>query len=205
MNQLQDLINSVGKSSAAQTVLQNEHVRNAWHAIQKNESWLLYGSLSLAVALLVSRSFVAQPKPKKRKKSKRSKLQKPEQPKLRPEQQAQQDIDAILRDFETNYVPEMDKYIEAVEQEIAKPSPPKRKSKKSAKKADASYKQKFEYQYLYFNESLLKLLMKLDSVEIHDSQDLRAKRKQGIKTIQSYLKKLDSYKPEIDKLTKKGL
>ncbi|ESX03572.1 hypothetical protein HPODL_00069 [Ogataea parapolymorpha DL-1] len=161
--------------------------------------------MSLAVALLASRSLVAQPKPKKRKKSKRSKLQRPEQPNLSQEQQAQQDIDAVLRDFETNYVPEIDKYIEAVEQEIAKPGPSKRKGKKSAKKSDVSYKQKFEYQYLYFNESLLKLLMKLDSVEIYDNQDLRAKRKQCIKTIQNYLKKLDSYKPEIDKLTKKGL
>ncbi|KAG7876707.1 hypothetical protein KL938_004320 [Ogataea parapolymorpha] len=205
MNQLQDLINSVGKSSVAQTVLQNEHVRNAWYALQKNESWLFYGSLSLAVALLASRSLVAQPKPKKRKKSKRSKLHRPEQPNLSQEQQAEQDIDAVLRDFETNYVPEIDKYIEAVEQEIAKPGPSKRKGKKSAKKPDVSYKQKFEYQYLYFNESLLKLLMKLDSVEIYDNQDLRAKRKQCIKTIQNYLKKLDSYKPEIDKLTKKGL
>ncbi|KAG7786229.1 hypothetical protein KL910_004262 [Ogataea haglerorum] len=205
MNQLQDLINSVSKSSTAQTLLQNEHVRTAWHALQKNESWLLYGSLSLAVALLVSRSLAAQPKPKKRKRSKRSKLQKPEPPNMSPEQQAQQDIDAILRDFETNYVPEMDKYIEAVEQEIAKPGPSKRKGKKSAKKSDASYKQKFEYQYLYFNESLLKLLMKLDSVEIYGSQDLRTKRKQCIKMIQNYLKKLDSYKPEIDKLTVKGL
>ncbi|KAG7906387.1 hypothetical protein KL906_004479 [Ogataea polymorpha] len=205
MNQLQDLINSVGTNSVAQTVLQNEHVRNAWSALQENERWLFYGSLSLAVALLVGRSLLSQPKPKKRKKSQRAKLQRPEQPNLSPEQQAQQDIDAVLRDFETNYVPEIDKYIEGVEQEIAKPGPSKRKGKKSAKKSAVSYKRKFEYQYLYFNESLLKLLMKLDSVEIYDNQDLRAKRKQCIKTIQKYLKKLDSYKPQIDKLTKKGL
>ncbi|ODV60326.1 uncharacterized protein ASCRUDRAFT_70853 [Ascoidea rubescens DSM 1968] len=52
------------------------------------------------------------------------------------------------------------------------------------------------YTYLYYEELLLKELMKLDGVETYDNEDLRLERKKSIKFIQSLHKKIDKLKLE---------
>ncbi|GMF02299.1 unnamed protein product [[Candida] boidinii] len=65
-----------------------------------------------------------------------------------------------------------------------------------------SYKDDLNYRYLYFNENLLKLLMRLDSVEAHGNDELRQKRKEAIRRIQNYHSSIDEVKPKIEIIEK---
>lgn len=124
---------------------------------------------ALAIIFITSRLFKsskpAAPTPKeKRKKKKLSKAQK-----------ANRDIQAILDDVESNYIPEIDSYITTF---------------KSLKPEDV------EYKYKYFEEMLLKKLELLDGVDVSGNEILRENRKKVIKFIQDHQKRLDKFKHE---------
>ncbi|KAH3666851.1 hypothetical protein OGAPHI_003300 [Ogataea philodendri] len=206
MNHLQQYITPLIEHPVIQDVLNNPNVKNALQTVRTNENLFVYGVLGLTGALVLKQALSPTKTKKTKKSGKKTKKQQPVV--VNPQEVSKTQIEQILADFNTNYVPAIDEYLEQLKVLLAAPEPSKKKGKKKTAKKQAppqvSYKEKLEYQYLYFNENLLKLLMKLDSVEIHENQDLRLQRKQAIKAIQGYLKQLDSFKPDIDKLTKKG-
>ncbi|EMG49663.1 hypothetical protein SBY92_004470 [Candida maltosa Xu316] len=109
-----------------------------------------------------------KPKPAPKKKTKR---------KLTPAQKANRQIQEILDFVESEYVPEIDKFIE---------------SYKSLSSEDVQYK------FNYFEEMLLKELMKLDEIDVTGNEILRDNRRKVIKFIQDHQKRLDKFKKEIE-------
>lgn len=97
-------------------------------------------------------------------------------------QRANTDIQHILDFVEETYVPQIDEYLE--------------------KYATLSDNDK-EYKYKYFEEMLLKELMKLDGVDVAGNEVLRENRRKVIKFIQEHQRRLDKFKQEKDKETKK--
>lgn len=95
--------------------------------------------------------------------------------KLSKAQKANKDIQAILDFVESEYVPQIDTYI--VEYKSLKP-------------------EELEYKYNYFEEMLLKELMKLDEVDVSGNDILRENRKKVIKFVQDHQKRLDRFKKE---------
>ncbi|CAK7897421.1 hypothetical protein CAAN1_15S00650 [[Candida] anglica] len=106
--------------------------------------------------------------------STKSKKKKPKK-KLTRAQKANKEIQGILDFVESEYVPQIDEY-------IADPT--------SFKKDDRAYR------YKYFEEMLLKQLMKLDGVDVAGNDVLRDNRKKVIKFIQDHQKRLDVVKKE---------
>lgn len=95
--------------------------------------------------------------------------------KLTKAQKANKEIQKILDFVEETYVPQIDEYIENF---------------LSLLDNDRQYK------YKYFEEMLLKELMKLDGVDVAGNDVLRDNRKKVIKFIQEHQKRLDKFKKE---------
>ncbi|ODV82855.1 hypothetical protein CANARDRAFT_10146 [[Candida] arabinofermentans NRRL YB-2248] len=121
------------------------------------------------------------------------------------------EIDSILKDLNeiTSKLQVFYKDVDLKTDELNKMNEKKRKGKKKKGKnistntndiTPTSYTDKLDYKYLYFNEYLLKLLMRLDSVDIHEDETLRTRRKQSVKQVQFHCKQLDDYKLKVDKL-----
>ncbi|KAG5421205.1 hypothetical protein I9W82_000295 [Candida metapsilosis] len=96
--------------------------------------------------------------------------------KLSRAQRANKEIQEILDYVESEYVPEIDKYIENYQ---------------TLSKDDLDNKFKF------YDEMLLKELVKLDGIDVTGNDILRENRKKVIKFIQDHQKRLDKFKKDI--------
>lgn len=97
--------------------------------------------------------------------------------KLTKAQKANLEIQQILDFVELKYVPEIDNYLENY---------------------NTLSKDQVQYQYKYFDEMLLKELVKLDAVDVSGNDVLRDNRKKVIKFIQDHQKRLDQFKKEVN-------
>lgn len=88
-------------------------------------------------------------------------------------QKANRDIQQILDYVEGTYVPQIDEYIETYQQ---------------------LNEEDVEYKYKYFEEMLLKEVMKLDSIDVVGNDVLKVNRKKVVKFIQDHQKRLDAFK-----------
>ena len=86
-------------------------------------------------------------------------------------QKANRDIQQILDFVEGTYVPQIDEYIENYQDE-----------------------DDVEYKYKYFEEMLLKEVMKLDSIDVVGNDVLKVNRKKVVKFIQDHQRRLDAFK-----------
>ena len=91
-------------------------------------------------------------------------------------QKANRQIQEILDYVELTYVPEIDKFIETY---------------KELSSEDV------EYKFNYFEEMLLKELMKLDAIDVTSNEILRDNRRKVIKFIQDHQKRLDKFKKKL--------
>lgn len=89
---------------------------------------------------------------------------------------ANRQIQAVLDFVELVYVPQIDEYI---------------LNYKQLSDEDVSYK------YNYFEEMLLKELMKLDEIDVIGNEVLRENRRKVIKFIQDHQRRLDKFKREV--------
>lgn len=96
--------------------------------------------------------------------------------KLTKAQKANKQIQEILDFVELAYVPEIDKFIEDY---------------KTFSDEDT------ENKFNYFDEMLLKELLKLDSIDVTGNEILRDNRRKVVKFIQDHQKRLDKFKKEI--------
>ncbi|CAG85610.1 DEHA2B14982p [Debaryomyces hansenii CBS767] len=112
-----------------------------------------------------------------RSKSSKKNQKKRSKKKLTKAQKANEDIQSILDFVEETYVPEIDEYLE---------------NYKTLKEDD------LEYKYNYFEEMLLKQLMKLDGIDVVGNDILRDNRKKVIKFIQDHQRRLDAFKKEVN-------
>lgn len=128
-------------------------------------------SITAVTTLLFIGSYLSSaPSPKaKSKKSKKPKK------KVSKAQRANLDIQGTLDFVELEYVPKIDDYIE---------------NYKTLLKEDR------EYKFKYFEEMLLKQLMKLDGIDVIGNDILRDNRKKVIKFIQDHQKRLDKTKKD---------
>ena len=112
-----------------------------------------------------------------RSKSSKKNQKKRSKKKLTKAQKANEDIQSILDFVEETYVPEIDEYLE---------------NYKTLKEDD------LEYKYNYFEEMLLKQLMKLDGIDVVGNDILRDNRRKVIKFIQDHQRRLDAFKKEVN-------
>lgn len=132
--------------------------------------------LTVGVAITVALMFVvarcaglgAEPAAAQKPKKKKKKVSKA--------QMANRQIQAVLDFVELVYVPQIDSYI---------------LNYKQLSQDDITYK------YNYFEEMLLKELMKLDEVEVTGNDILRENRRKVIKFIQDHQKRLDKFRLEV--------
>lgn len=101
---------------------------------------------------------------------------KPKKKKQSRAQKANNDIQQILDYVEETYVPQIDDYLQ---------------NYTLMKEDDVQYK------YKYFEEMLLKELMRLDGVDVTGNDVLRDNRKKVIKFIQDHQRRLDKFKKEV--------
>lgn len=123
---------------------------------------------TIAAIIVVARFFGGSSSTKEVKPKKRKK-------KLTKAQKANKEIQAILDHVEEVYVKEIDEYLNNF--------------------AELS-KDDMVYKYKYFEEMLLKELMKLDGVDVSESDKLRENRKKVIKFVQDHQKRLDQFREE---------
>ncbi|KAK6463044.1 BAG domain-containing protein [Scheffersomyces coipomensis] len=95
--------------------------------------------------------------------------------KLSKAQRANKTIQDILDFVESEYVPQIDDYLH---------------NHKDLSQEDV------EYKYNYFEEMLLKELVKLDAIDVTGNEILRDNRKKVIKFIQDHHQRLDKFKKE---------
>ncbi|KAI5955549.1 hypothetical protein KGF57_003682 [Candida theae] len=96
--------------------------------------------------------------------------------KLSRAQRANKEIQEILDYVESEYVPEIDKYIENYQ---------------------TLSKDELETKFKFYDEMLLKELVKLDGIDVTGNDILRENRKKVIKFIQDHQKRLDKFKKDI--------
>lgn len=124
---------------------------------------------TVAILLLINRLFSlsAGSGTQPSKKKKKKKLTKA--------QRANKEIQAVLDFVEETYVKQIEEYFAGYE---------------------SMTEENREYKYKYFEEMLLKELMKLDGIDTVGNDVLRENRKKVIKFIQQYQKKLDQFRSE---------
>ncbi|CCG20810.1 hypothetical protein CORT_0A04220 [Candida orthopsilosis Co 90-125] len=96
--------------------------------------------------------------------------------KLSRAQRANKEIQEILDYVESEYVPEIDKYIENYQ---------------------TLSKDELDNKFKFYDEMLLKELVKLDGIDVTGNDILRENRKKVIKFIQDHQKRLDKFKKDI--------
>lgn len=119
------------------------------------------------VAVLLMASLGGETKQKKPKKKKKTKVTRA--------QKANREIQRILDFVEESYVPQIDEYIENY---------------------SALSDQDKEFKFSYFQEMLLKELMKLDGVDVAGNDVLRENRRKVIRFIQEHQTRLDKFRKE---------
>lgn len=134
-------------------------------------------SITAVSTLFILGRLFASSGPQSKSKSSKKNQKKRSKKKITKAQKANEDIQAILDFVEETYVPEIDEYLE---------------NYKTLKKDD------LEYKYNYFEEMLLKQLMKLDGIDVAGNDILRDNRKKVIKFIQDHQRRLDAFKKEVN-------
>ncbi|KAK6455635.1 BAG domain-containing protein [Scheffersomyces xylosifermentans] len=129
---------------------------------------------ALTTILIVSKLLSSLSGSSKSDKGTKKKSKKPKK-KISKAQKANKDIQSILDFVESEYVPQIDEYI--AEYKSLKP-------------------EEVQYKYKYFEEMLLKELMKLDEVDVSGNEILRDNRKKVIKFVQDHQKRLDKFKKD---------
>lgn len=104
------------------------------------------------------------------------KTKKPKKKKQSRAQKVNHEIQEILDFVEETYVPQIDEYLQNYTE---------------LKEEDV------EYKYKYFEEMLLKELMKLDGIDVSGNDVLRDNRKKVIKFVQDHQRRLDKFKREV--------
>ncbi|EGW32347.1 uncharacterized protein SPAPADRAFT_61426 [Spathaspora passalidarum NRRL Y-27907] len=182
--ELLDLANSLKQQAEVNyhqyVVPQLEHLRNtSVEDVISEFKELKVSSVTVSITLITLSTFFVFGKlllgsgdDKKDKKSK--KKGKPKK-KLSKAQKANREIQGILDFVESEYVPAIDTYLDTYK--TLKP-------------------EEVEAKYNYFEEMLLKELMKLDAVDVSGNEILRENRKKVIKFIQDHHKRLDNFKKE---------
>lgn len=159
------------------TVLKNtskDEILNDITQLKVTPATVTLSITTIATVLLVSR-LLAQSSDDEGSKSKKKNSKKKQKKKLSRAQKANKEIQQILDFVEEKYVPEIDEYLE------------------NYSKLDS---EKIQYTYNYFQEMLLKELMKLDGVDVSGNEVLRDNRKKVIKFIQDHQARLDKFKKE---------
>lgn len=124
--------------------------------------------------IIISRHLIAEKNPKKN--SNNKKALKKKKKKLTDAQKVNRDIQQVLDFVEDEYVPKIDEYLENY---------------------SSLSREEIEYKYRYFEEMLLKELMKLDGIDVGGNEILRDNRRKVIKFIQDHQKRLDAFKKEV--------
>ncbi|KAG7193578.1 uncharacterized protein KQ657_000647 [Scheffersomyces spartinae] len=123
---------------------------------------------TIAAIIVVARLFGSSNTPNQSRPKKKKK-------KLTKAQRANNEIQAILDHVEEVYVKEIEEFLNNFSHLT---------------------KDEMVYKYKYFEEMLLKELMKLDGIDVSDSSKLRENRKKVIKFVQDHQKRLDQFKEE---------
>lgn len=123
--------------------------------------------------IFISRRLTAEKNSKKKPNNKKAQKKKK---KLTEAQKINRDIQQILDFVEDEYVPKIDEYLENY---------------------SSLSREEIEYKYRYFEEMLLKELMKLDGIDVAGNEILRDNRRKVIKFIQDHQKRLDAFKKEV--------
>ncbi|WEJ96993.1 hypothetical protein PSN45_004539 [Yamadazyma tenuis] len=151
--------------------LDSDQVLESFKQLKVNSVTVTISIVGLTTLFVLGRllfggsSATSEEKPKKKKK-KTSKAKK-----------ANKQIQDLLDNFETTWVPQINDYFNDY---------------KTMKPEDAQYK------YKYFQEMLLKELFKLDEVDTLGNPVIRENRKKVIQFIQDHQKRLDAFKKEVD-------
>ncbi|ODQ79681.1 hypothetical protein BABINDRAFT_171339 [Babjeviella inositovora NRRL Y-12698] len=103
------------------------------------------------------------------------KSKKKKKKKVTPTEKSNREIAAVLAHFEESLMPDVEDYLE---------------NHMQLKDEDMQYK------YNYYEEMMLKELMKLDGINVLNNDILRDNRKKVIRHIQSFQKRLDAVKKE---------
>lgn len=106
-----------------------------------------------------------------------------------PVVQAYKTITDVKNQLQETFIPQVDKLEQDVEAERNSSSPidPTNSGEKKS-----NYKDSTQYRFLYLNESLLKLLMRLDAIEPNGVEDIRKQRKATINEVQVQCRRLDA-------------
>lgn len=112
----------------------------------------------------------------------------------------QQTIDAVLSEFETTFLPLIGKLKTTVVERITEVQ-----GEGTIEQDPRSYKEALEYQAKYLEESLLKLIMRLDGVETSEDAELKSRRKAAVKTLQVGHREVDNLNTKITSLKQRGV
>lgn len=107
-----------------------------------------------------------------------------------------QTIDAVLRDFDTEFLPLIGKLKSVVVERITAVQT----EQPIADQTGRSYKDALEYQAKFLEEGLLKLIMRLDGVETGQDGDLKTRRKAAVKALQTGHREVDNLSVKIASL-----
>lgn len=132
-------------------------------------------SPTVATIVVVSVTFLLLSSGYSLLRSKAEKSSAPKKKKLTKAQKANKEIQAVLDHVEDVYVPQIDGYLQ---------------------KFDSLSADDQQYKFKYFDEMLLKELMKLDGVDVAGNDVLRENRKKVIQFIQQHQKRLDEFKKD---------
>lgn len=157
--------------------------------LKENDESLIWslGALTLATLIyVVGSSGSNTEKRNKKKQVKRShkvKIKKEKIIPIDPIKLSYDTINSVKSELDTVFIPQVDQ----LEKDVALET-------ETGENLDGAYKESTEYRYLYLNEALLKLLMRMDGVEPNGIEEIRTKRKAVIKEIQVQCKRVDALK-----------
>lgn len=151
-----------------------------------------FGAITFATLYLTLSGENSKKGKDRRKRSYKVKIKKEKVIPVDPIKLAYDTIKNVKEELTNTYIAQVDK----LEQDVLEENKLKSEGKLQStdEKPQIPYKESTKYRYLYLNESLLKLLMRLDSVEPNGIEDIRMQRKAAIKEVQIQCKRLDNIK-----------
>lgn len=111
-------------------------------------------------------------------------------------------IDSVLNEFNTDFVPLIGKLKTTVVERITELQSLEGEPEKVE---TGNYRDALEYQAKYLEESLLKLIMKLDGVETGEDVELKTNRKAAVKALQMGHREVDNLSVKIAALKARGV
>lgn len=220
------LYNSIDKAaSLASPYVSPEKLDQVCRWLKQHDEAVLYSTLGALVLGTLYLASSGNDKTKKRskkpssKKSYQVKVKKEKVVPVDPVKQSYDTINSVKDELKNVFTPQVDQLEKDVERELAgKKEIEGKKNKHKKKKAGSknklkehtsneapegaaktsSYKDSTKYRYLYLNEALLKLLMRLDGVETQGIEDIRVQRKATIKLVQEQCKRVDALKDYVN-------